>query len=311
MSKDNNLDPDLVDFLAIVNQMPPMETMPIKTAREMMAAGQVDKQAPSELNIKELTIDTPQGSIAARLYTPELVQQTVGPGLVFFHGGGFILGSLDSHDAACRRLSHAGGFRLLSVDYRLAPEHPIPAGHDDAENSVVWAFEHADELGFDRTAIAVGGDSAGAALAAWVAVRFRGNADIQLRSQILIYPPVIFKGTTPSRTELAQGYIITTEAGKYFNQCLLGSHGSIDDPRLNLMDADLQGLPPTYLVTAGFDPLRDEGHLYAGQLIKAGNTVLAKTYSGFCHGFINMAHRSPAVATAVEEMGITIGRCLS
>src|SRR5208283_697347 len=242
------LDASLQAFLEGMRSAPPLETLPMAAIRDMMRVMGTDPTAPQDVLADDLTIPGPAGPLRARRYRPPGARGT-GAGIVYFHGGGFIGGDLDSHDGACRRLCRASNVRFLAIDYRLAPEHPLPAPFDDAEAAVRWAFDHAAELGFVGDRLGVGGDSAGAQLSAWVSLRLRQDAARRIRSQTLIYPPFVFEGTTPSRAAY-EGILLTASGMKFFTRCLLGADGRLDDPRLNMLKAEVSGAAPAHVVVA-------------------------------------------------------------
>jgi acetyl esterase len=248
--------------------------------------------------VGELEIPTPDGPLAARHYTPE---EPGGPHplLVYFHGGGFVIGDLDIYDQTCRLLCRHAGVHVLSVDYRLAPEHPFPAGVDDATAAFAWAQAQAAQLGADPGRVAVGGDSAGGNLAAIVA----REAATRPFAQLLVYPAVeTIDRHHPSHDLFAEGFFLTRDDRVWFYGHYLGD-AQHDDPRAQrLLDHDLGGLPPAVVVTAAFDPLRDEGEAYAEALRGAGVPVVLRRFSGLIHGFINMTGVSPASHDAMIEI---------
>lgn len=294
------LDPRLKAMLDVVNamEMPPMAVIPPEMVRQGYRSTRVgfDADGPKGLEVRELTMDGAEGPLKARLYAPKDAAAP-GPGLVYFHGGGFVIGDLDTHDAFLRRLTAASGVRVLSVDYRLAPEHPFPAPHDDALASTRWAIEHAEEIGFDRAKIAVGGDSAGGNLAAYLALELRG----EIAFQLLLYPATAMNQETPSRAALAEGHILTREAMEWFGNHL-AVEGHPEQYRAEPGNADdVSGAPAALVVTAGFDPLKDEGRAYAGKLRAAGVKAEHVEYPGFVHDFYLLGHVSPKVFEAIEE----------
>ncbi len=303
------LDPGLVALIEGMRAAPPLESLPMAAIRDMMRAMGTDPGAPRDVGTDELTIPGPAAPLRARRYRPASAKGA-GPGIVYFHGGGFIGGDLDSHDGACRRLCRASNVQILAIDYRLAPEHPVPAPFDDAEAAVRWTFDHSADLGLARERIGVCGDSAGALLSAWVSVILRRDASRPIRSQTLIYPPFMFEGTTSSRADY-EGYLLTAATMKFFTRCFLGADGKLDDPRLNLLGADVSSVAPAHVVVAGFDPLKDEGELYVKHLKASGVAAQLTVYPAFPHGFINMAPQSAAVAAAVDEIGTAIAQSLA
>jgi acetyl esterase len=226
------------------------------------------------------------GDRRVRVYTPAAARGKAAPGLVFFHGGGFTLGSIESHDGVCRALASEAGVVVASVDYRLAPEDPFPAAADDAIAATRAILGDAAAYGMDARAVAVGGDSAGGNLAAVTARALRGSATVPA-FQLLIYPATDFTRAMPSHGYFGEGLVLTKPTMDWF----LGCYGApVDDPRAScLFEKDLSGLPPAFVVTAGFDPLRDEGKAYADRMREAGVKVEYACSEGSVHGFVNMA----------------------
>jgi acetyl esterase len=250
--------------------------------------------------VRDLEIPAPHGTLAARHYAPA---EPGGPHplLVYLHGGGFVIGDLDVYDEPCRLLCRHAGVHVLSVEYRLAPEHPFPAAVDDAAVALEWAQAHAGELGADPEHVAIGGDSAGGNLAA-VAAR---EAAVRPCAQLLIYPAADPRTEHRSLELFAEGFFLTRADRDWYHGHYTGPDPS-DDPRCAPIAGDLAALPPTQLVTAAFDPLRDEGEAYADALRAAGVPVLARRVPGQVHGFLNMTGLSPAARAAVVEIGGTL-----
>lgn len=253
--------------------------------------------------IRPVTIPGPGGTIAARHYRPP-GQSDPAPLLVFYHGGGFVLGDLDSHDSACRLICRDGGVHVLAIDYRLAPEHPAPAAVDDAYAAYRWAREHAAELGADPRRVAVGGDSAGGCLAAVVTVAARDAGDPLPALQWLIYPVTDFRGGTRSRSLFGDGFLLTKNDMDFFQRTYLeNSDLDVTDPRVSpLLTGELAGLSPALVITAGFDPLRDEGEQYAERLRAAGVAVDHRRMDAMTHAFVNLNALGGVVAAANAEM---------
>jgi acetyl esterase len=244
--------------------------------------------------------DLAVSGLAARHYAPP---EDTGPRplLLFFHGGGFVVGDLDTHDAPCRMLCRHAGVHVLSVEYRLAPEHAFPAYLDDAHAAYAWAREHGRELGGDGR-VAVGGDSAGGNLAAVVAQETRGPGGPDL--QLLIYPAVDASRRRRSHELFGEGFFLTDTLMEWYAGHFLGPDADPTDPRRSpLLAPDLSGVAPAVVVTAGFDPLRDEGEAYAAALAAAGVPVLARRFTGLFHTFINAVGISPASRAAMAEVG--------
>jgi acetyl esterase len=240
-----------------------------------------------------------------RIYTPLDANAEVLPGLVFFHGGGFVLGDLDTHDGLCRALANESGCRVVSVDYRLAPEHPFPAAVEDSIAAVDWIATNASALGIDASRLAVGGDSAGGNLAAVAAMLAKQRGAPKLGFQLLIYPVAQLGGAeTASMRENGKGYFLEKASMEWFTRLYCPDATRRTDPRLSpLLARDLSGLPPAYVVTAGFDPLRDEGKAYADKLDAAGVPVTYVNYPGMVHGFFSFRGLVPKAREAVAAAG--------
>ncbi len=251
--------------------------------------------------VEGLDLPGPEGPIPARLYVPRGPAQQPRPLLVYFHGGGWVIGDLDTHDGLCRFLATHADVVVLSVDYRLAPEHPFPAAVEDSFAAFAWASSHAGEIGADPTRIAVGGDSAGGNLAAAVSLLARDDGTPAPAMQLLIYPVTDAAGGMPSRDLFAEGFLLTKTDMDWFESHYL-PNGSGNDPRVSMLRAeDLAGLPPAYVTTAGFDPLRDEGEAYAVRMREAGVRVALRRHPGLVHSFANMTAFSPTARAAMLE----------
>ena len=227
------------------------------------------------------------GEIPVRIYRPD--EKGPHPVVVFFHGGGFVIGDIDTHDLICHNFASRVPCVVVSVDYRLAPEHPFPAGVEDACAATQWVAEHAAELGGDPARLAVAGDSAGGNISAIVARRARDAGGPPLRFQLLIYPATDLSRSMPSHTENGEGYLLTTESINWFMNHYIPEGNDLRQPDLSpLFCADLAGLPPALVITAEFDPLRDEGEAYAAKLREAGVDATASRYDGMIHAFFGM-----------------------
>jgi acetyl esterase len=291
----------MLDAAAAI-EMPPLATLPPEMIRMGYVAQRagLDAGAPKDLTVSDIQVDGGAGPIKARLYVSKDAPATTGA-LVYFHGGGFVIGDLETHDDFMRRLCAASGVRVLAVDYRLAPEHPFPAAHDDALAATKWTFDHAAEIGVDPARIAVGGCSAGGNLAACMALELRGDPRYKLAFQLLLYPATAMEQETQSRKDLATGYVLTAEVMTWF-----ASHfAAIGHPDARRAEPahveDLSGLPPALTITAGFDPLKDEGKAYAGRMAAAGVKSEHIEYPSFVHDFFIMASVSPPVVDAIED----------
>jgi acetyl esterase len=259
--------------------------------------------------VRELAIPSPSADIPARYYAPPTTGDEVrrqAPLLVFLHGGGFVIGDLDTHDEACRILCRHGMLHVLAVDYRLAPEHPFPAALDDAWAAYAWARSHAARLGADPTCIAIGGDSAGGNLAAVTTQRARAEGVPMPAAQLLVYPATDGRDDArhPSQALFGDGLFLTNADRDAFTRAYIGGTDvTHDDPRVAPLRAhDLAGLPPALVVTAGFDLLRDEGEAYARALQNAGNHVQLLRYGAMAHGFINLTGVCRAARDATIEV---------
>lgn len=261
----------------------PVEEMSIEAARDELRYQQ--RLAGQGLTIGEVR-DLEVAGRAARLYVPT---GSTGPGplLVFFHGGGWIYGDLESHDPACRFLAEQAGVRVLSCDYRLAPEEPYPAAYDDCLAAYRWVLDHADEVGADVDRLAVGGDSAGGTLAATVALT-AAERGWPLAFQLLIYPGTDMRGGSRSRELFGEHFILTHGFMDLARESYLPEASLLEDPMASPLLAEIPaGLAPAYVATAGFDPLRDEGEAYAQRLADAGVQVEVRRFSDQIHGFLH------------------------
>jgi acetyl esterase len=283
------LDPQTQALLALskATHQPDTPELGVQRARRY-----VDKVGPSldavvpDVVARDMSLPGAAGERRARLYTPPGAR-AASPGVVFFHGGGFVVGSLDSHDRGCRALASKARAVVLSVDYRLAPENQFPAAVDDAVAATRWALANADSLGMDPAAVAVAGDSAGGTLAAVVAQVLRGEPRCPA-FQLLVYPLTDARGGTRSREYFRDGYFLTGRAIDWYLNNYIPDASQHTDPRASpILAHDLSGLPPALLLTAGFDPLRDEGRAYAEKMSAAGVEVTHRCAEGSIHGFFN------------------------
>jgi acetyl esterase len=257
--------------------------------------------------VGDLTIPGPAGAIPARFYEPPGLGLENRPLIVYFHGGGWTIGDLDTCDGVCRFLAANVPTAVLSVGYRLAPEHPFPAAVEDAVAAFRWAAVDNTRLGVDPGRIAVAGDSAGGNLAAAVSLRARDEGGATAAMQALIYPVTDTVGGQPSRDTFAEGFLLTKADMDWFERHYLPPEADHADPRVSVLRADdLSGLPPAYVATAGFDPLRDEGEAYAERLRDAGVEVTLRRHPGLIHGFANMTAISPTARSAMLELAEAI-----
>ena len=262
--------------------------------------------------VERLEIPGPAGTIPARLYTPIGGSEEPRPLLVYFHGGGWVIGDLDTQDSAVRFLAARAEVPVLSVEYRLAPEHPFPAPVDDAFAAFRWVVASADSLGIDPTRVAVGGDSAGGNLAAVVSMLARDGGETPPAMQLLIYPATDAIGEQESRRLFAMGFLLTAADMDWFEEHYVPDAAAAQDPRVSVLRAeDLSGLAPAYVTTAGFDPLRDEGEAYAERMRAAGTRVALRRHPGLIHGFANMTAVSRSSREAMSEAAGALRMALS
>jgi acetyl esterase len=248
-------------------------------------------------------IPGPGNDLALRIYLPrEAKPGELFPVLLWFHGGGFVIGNLDTHDSACRMLATQAECMVVAVDYRLAPEHKFPAAVEDCMAALRWVAMHAREIGADGARIAVGGDSAGGNLAAVCALLARNEGFPTLAHQLLVYPCTAPEPETPSHRKFAEGYVLTRNTITWFYKQYLRSRSDVNDFRFGpLIADDLSNLPPALVLVAGYDPLRDEGVDYAKRLIEAGNRVTLVNYEGMIHGFYLMGGAVDAAKRAIAQ----------
>jgi acetyl esterase len=257
-------------------------------------------------------IPGPAGEIAVRIYTPVDTKADVLPGLVFFHGGGFVIGDLETHDDLCRCLANGSGCRVVSVDYRLAPECPFPAAVNDCVSATKYVANHAVDFGINSAQLAVGGDSAGGNLAA-VVCQLAKTEGPKIQFQLLIYPVTqLGQPDMPSMKENEKGYFLERESMAWFTRMYCPDAAHHGDARMSpLLAKDLSGLPPAYVATAGFDPLRDEGKAYADKLDAAGVPVTYVNYPGMIHGFFSLRGVIPKAREAVAAAAAALNAALT
>ena len=253
-------------------------------------------------SVVDVEFPGPAGDIPIRIYRPQSEHTSPAPCFIFYHGGGWAVGDLDTHDHMCRHLAHGSGVVVISVEYRLAPEHKFPAGLDDCVAAVHWVLDSAAELEIDPLRVAIGGDSAGGNLAASVTIALRDTGGPKLALQLLLYPAVDFTADNESLRENATGYLLTRDALEMFTDLYLPDRATRSDPRASpLLCQSHAELPRAFVQTAEFDPLRDGGRAYAEALMAAGSPVVYKCYPGVIHGFARMGAKVDAGLTALDD----------
>jgi acetyl esterase len=278
-------------YWASTSTATPLWTLSPETARDDYRRGLAKTEIPPPeiRETRELAAPGPAGEMRLRRYTPGKSGGEAEAAILFMHGGGCVIGDLESHDIFCRALCHDTGATVFSLDYRLAPEHPFPAAVEDTVAALRWLSHEAPGLGLDPKRIAVAGDSAGAGLAAVALHETKEQLAAPVRAQALIYPALDLRGRLPSRKELADQFPIPREMIEWFFNHYFGTAWPIADPRaIPALYEDYSGLPPALIITAGFDPLRDEGADYAETLRAAGVAVEYQCVEGTIHGFMNM-----------------------
>jgi acetyl esterase len=289
---------------------------------ELASTGPIEQQTPEQVregyaqlsammsredvaSTADRSVPTPDGDVPVRVYVPlgePGDSDGPRPVLVYLHGGGWTIGSIETHDNTCRSLANGSGAIVVSVEYRLAPEHPFPAGLDDCRAAVQWVVDNAGELGVDPERLAIGGDSAGGNLAAVLAQQLRDGGP-PIRFQLLIYPAVDMTLSFPSIDENGEGYFLTKDSMVWFGGNYLAAVDPAD-PRVSPLFAPpeaLAGLPPALVITAEYDPLRDEGEAYAAALRAAGVEATATRYDSVIHGFFQLPDVIPEGKSAIDE----------
>ena len=296
--------------LMVERNVPPTHTLTPAQARQMY----LERRSYTQPNAKDLAEvrdlqvpagSGPHGAIPLRLYKPSVAE--VLPVLVYYHGGGWVIGDLDTHDVLCRELAHLSGCAVVAVDYRMGPEYRFPAAVDDCFAATRWVRQNAQTLGLDADRMAVGGDSAGGNLAAVVSLLSRDAGDLPIRYQLLIYPATDMRQLTASIQSNGQGYMLTKDTMDYFQGHYIDDKTAFSDWRASpLLAASHANLPPALVLTAGFDPLRDEGIAYAQKMTEAGSHSTHISFERQIHGFITMgrvnAESNVAVRMCASEL---------
>ncbi len=301
------LDDECAAIVANFADAPPFETMTVEQARQMIM-GFVPLMGPPEdvEAVEDRELATGGAPVKVRIYTPSTAAPR--PAVVYLHGGGWVTGNVDLTDPLCRMVANRSGCTVVSVDYRLAPEHPYPAALDDAYEATAWLAAHGHEIGIDPNRIAVMGDSAGGNLAAGVTLRARERGGPAIRFQVLIYPSTAgHQPDTASHAEFGKGYIVSSADLEWFwNHYTSGVELEADSPARPLLVSDLSNLPPAFVLTNECDPLRDEGDAYAERLRVAGVSVEHRPYAGTMHGFFYMPAAVTKGREAIEEVSAAI-----
>jgi acetyl esterase len=306
------LDPQarfFLDLIARVGRIPYCEITPSQARAQFgELCRRTRKQAEWAVSASDHAIPGPGGPIALRLYRPRSAGGAALPALIYFHGGGWCIGDIDTHDPVCRQLADQAGCAVLSVDYRLAPEHPFPAAVEDCEAALRFVAAEGASLGLDPARIAVGGDSAGGNLAAVCALIAR-DAGIALAAQLLIYPATDFAMDHPSHEEFAEGFLLTREAMQWFGGNYVGAGDAADWRASPLRAPDLSRLPPAVVIVGACDPLRDESRAYAERLQHAGVDATLHLHPGMIHGFFTMGGLIDAADAAIAQSVALLRRC--
>jgi acetyl esterase/lipase len=299
------LDPRVTRFLNLLAAGKPPDARRLTVEERRTGLAALMKFAGPEAavdRVEDLTVPGPGGALPIRLYSP--THANILPGLIYFHGGGLVAGTLDTHDTIARALACAGAVRVVSVDYRLAPEHPFPAALEDAMAAVRYISSHAPDFGIDLKRLGIGGDSAGATLAATTCQEAARSGSPRFALQLLICPILDYSRSTPSKREFASGYLVDQATLDHDLMHYLPKGTDPVNPLISpLLAEDLTGMPPTLIHTAEFDPLRDEGRNYFERLTQARNEVSYTCHPGMIHLFYGLGAVIPYARTAFEQIG--------
>jgi len=300
---------DLMDAAAKSGR-PKLETLPHAVGRAAVDKMSEDSEAdpPPVAQVIDGEMAGPRGDIRYRRYQPLGVNGGALPTLVYYHGGGFVIGTIETHDSTCRRLANKSRCQVISIDYRLSPEHPFPAPIDDGIAAFRHIRDNAEAFGADAARLAVGGDSAGGAMAAVVCQAMRDAKEDGPAFQMLIYPATDSSKESGSRKSCAEGYFLTKGLMDWFWKAYVPAGTDLADLRLSpLLAKDFTGLPPAFVLTAGYDPLRDEGRAYADRLIDAGVKTTYVNYPGTIHGFFSLTRFLKQGLKANDEAAAVLG----
>ncbi len=302
----------LLDLMEQANRTgrPKLESLPHAVGRQAVDKMSEDSEAdpPEVAATQDGSFDGPAGPIRYRRYTPAGAAGNTLPTLIYYHGGGFVIGNLETHDSTCRRIANRSGCQVVAIDYRLSPEHPFPAPLDDGLAAFRHIRDSAAAFDADPARLAVGGDSAGGAISAVVCQALRDAGEQGPAFQMLIYPATDSSRESASRTAFAEGYFLTKGLMDWFWKAYVPAGTDLSDLRLSpLLARDFKGLPPAFVLTAGYDPLRDEGRAYADRLIEAGVKTTYVNYPGTIHGFFSLTRFLKQGLKANDEAAAVLG----
>jgi acetyl esterase len=298
-ASNSGLDDNAKEVLNFIHSLPPVYELDLDTVRKHRL-NPYEHDNTDDVTKHDLTIPCKSHELAARIYRPKSMNNALLPALIYFHGGGFVLGDIQSYDKMLAQLCSQSQIVIISVAYRLAPETMFPGAVEDAQESTDWIAENADSLNINANRIAIGGDSAGGNLATVYCFLNKERSDFKPYFQLLIYPSIIGNDTSESRQLFSENLLLTENLLKWFHQNYIDNERE-NDPRFNVMKFnDFSGLPPVFVMTCGFDPLRDEGQLYVNKLGESGVSVKHSCYTDMFHGFINFGKLQQAKNAIVE-----------
>jgi len=298
-ASNSGLDDNAKEVLSFIHSLPPVYELDLNTVRKHRL-NPYEHDIADDVTKQYLSIPCKNHELAARIYRPKNTQNELLPALIYFHGGGFVLGDIESYDKMLAQLCSQSKLVIISIAYRLAPETIFPGAVEDAQESTDWIAEHADFLKINEKRIAIGGDSAGANLATGYCLLNKERNDFKPYFQLLIYPSIIGNDTSESRQLFSEKLLLTKNLLKWFHQQYISDEEE-NDPRFNVMKFNnFSNLPPAFVMTCGFDPLRDEGQLYASKLNESGVPVKHSCYTDMFHGFINFGKLQQAQDAVTE-----------
>ncbi|ADX81688.1 alpha/beta hydrolase [Saccharolobus islandicus] len=301
------LDPQVKDLLTKINSLlptTPLTPQEFRKVRNELFVNLFNKEKVELNDIRNMTISGSNGDIKIRLYFPSLKENL--PAVVYYHGGGFVYGNLDTHDSVCRLISKLSNTIVVSVDYRLAPEHKFPTQVYEAYDVVKWLANNGGKLSIDTSKIAVAGDSAGGNLSAAVSILDRDNKDNIVKYQVLIYPVVNMLDSSPSIYNYGDGYFLTYERILWYNKQYVKDDNDYYNPLASPVFANPHNLPPALVITAEYDPLRDQGEIYAHKLKMSGVKAISLRYNGMIHGFVSFYEYLDVGREAIHHIASSI-----